>query len=84
MIFRKGKIYKVVELRGALVICDHDEKVQGQHAQPLMIGDAGPLLTYLDRYIFEREKGTLLQEAHELALKTAQVTAMKPSTAGRG
>lgn len=83
MIFTKGKIYKVVELRGALVICDRDEKVKGQQAQPLMVGDAGPVLTYLDRYFFEREKGTPMREAHETALKTAQITIIKPCSEGR-
>lgn len=84
MNFTKGKIYKLVELRGALVICDRDEKVKGQQAQPLMIGDAGPLLTYLDRYFFEREKGTELREAHDIALKTAQITIVRPCAEGRG
>lgn len=83
MIFTKGKTYKLVEIRGALVICDRDEKVKGQQAMPLMIGDAGHLLTYLDRYFFEREKGTPVREAHQAALNTAQITIIKPGIDGR-
>jgi hypothetical protein len=50
---------------------------------PLMIGDAGQVLTYLDRYFFEREKGTAMREAHELALASASITIIRPASDGR-
>lgn len=78
MIFEKEKIYKLIEIEGALVITDTRNNVADVKAQPLIVADAGPLLTYLDRYFFEREKGTPLREAHELAMKTAQITRIIP------
>lgn len=78
MLFKKEKNYKLVELAGALVICDVDQRVKDLTAKPLIVADAGRLLTYLDRYFFEREKGTPFRDAHDLALKTAQITTIIP------
>lgn len=82
MIFAKGKTYKLVEMPNALIITEMNIKVgeqKGSEVQPLMLGDAGPLLTYLDRFFYERENGRDLKTAHDLALKTAQITKVIPS-----
>lgn len=76
MNFSKGKSYKLVELKGALVITDSDKNVTD--GNPLIIADAGTLLTYLDRYFFERELGKELRVAHDLAMKTAGITKVRP------
>lgn len=74
MNFIKGQNYKLTETAGALVITASDTTVKDESAKPLCIADAGALLTYLDRYFFERERGTLITDAHDLALRTAQIT----------
>lgn len=78
MRFAKGKNYKLIEIDGALIICDGDQHVFHKKQIPLLVADAGPLLTYLDRFFFEREKGTNIRDAHDLAMKTAQVTNLLP------
>lgn len=82
MIFAKDKNYKVTEIDRALIISDTWLNIglgSKEHpAQPLMIGGAGPVLTYLDRFFFEREKGADLRTAHDLAMKTAGITAIVP------
>lgn len=82
MNFEKGKNYKLVEIAGALVITDTTQNVKDLTARPLVIADAGRLLTYLDRYVYERELGTPLRDAHEQAMKTAQITLVLPCTEG--
>lgn len=78
MIFAKGKNYKLTEIGGALVITDVRVKLTDPKQQPLIIADAGPLLTYMDRYFFEREAGKSLRDAHARAMKTAQITNVLP------
>jgi len=78
MNFTKGRMYRVTETAGALVIHEPNQKVRDLTAKSLIIADAGACLTYLDRYFFEREKGTDRREAHEKALATAQITVIRP------
>lgn len=78
MRFAPGKIYKLTEIPGGLVITDFDQKVKDPSARPLVVADAEKLLTYLDRYIFERNKGTDWKDAHHAALHTANVTKVIP------
>lgn len=73
MLFAKGKMYKVVELRGGLVIIDINDNVKGQNACPLMAADDATICEYLLRYIHAREAGKTLKEAHDQALKGAQI-----------
>lgn len=73
MIFIKGQNYKLTETMGALVITAADIKVKDPAAKPLCLADAGALLTYLDRYFFEREAGKSMTDAHDLALRTAHI-----------
>lgn len=82
MNFIKEKNYKLVEIAGALVITDVNQNVKDLTATPLIIADAGRLLTYLDRYFYERELGAPLRDAHEQAMKTAQITLVLPCTEG--
>lgn len=82
MKFAKAKNYKLVEIAGALIITDTTQNVKDATAKPLIIADAGRLLTYLDRYVYERELGTPLRDAHEQAMKTAQITLVRPCTEG--
>lgn len=81
MIFAPNKNYKLIELPNGLVIVEvGNNQIEKLFpgAQPLMIGDAGPLLTYMDRYFFERQNGKTLAEAHDLAMKTAGITKVIP------
>lgn len=78
MNFEKEKTYRLTEIAGALVIGDANVSVKDPNAKPLVVATAGRLLTYLDRYFFEREKGTPLREAHDKAMKTAQITIILP------
>lgn len=78
MNFSKGRMYRVTETAGALVIHEPNQKVRDLTARALIIADAGACLTYLDRYFFEREKGTDRREAHEKALASAQITVIRP------
>lgn len=73
MKFTKGQNYRVTEIDGALVISAADINVKDRKSHPLIIADAGALLTYLDRFFFERENGRSLKDAHELALRTAHI-----------
>lgn len=79
MVFDKEKNYLLVEIDHALVILDDiTAKPPTVSHQPLLIADAGTLLTYLDRYFFEREHGATLAEAHDRAMKTAKITKILP------
>lgn len=78
MRFGKGKNYKLTEIAGALVITDVSVKLTDRTQQPLIVADAGPLLTYMDRFFFEREQGKNLRDAHDAAMKTAQITNVLP------
>ena len=75
MRFLKDQLYKVVEMDSALVIIDANDQVT--KAQPLMAGQAGHVLSYLDRYFWEREHGTPEILAHERALNTANLGAIE-------
>lgn len=70
MKFEKGKLHKVVEMRGAIVIMDANDKVQGQQAQPLIIGTMPWVCAYLQAYSAHRENGLNLCKAHDAALKS--------------
>lgn len=79
MHFSKLKMYKVVEFDHGLVIIDDGDDLKDPKAQPLMKGYAGTVITYLDRYFYEREAGTDKRDAHELALNAAGLTAVTPT-----
>lgn len=76
MIFAKGKTYKVLEMPDCLVITSSYQQVRG--ASPLVLADASAMLVYLERFVVEREGGKTRIEAHDLALKTAGITIVKP------
>lgn len=79
MRFYKGKNYKLIEFDGGMVITESNQNLKNEPtAKPLIIADAGALLTYLDRYFFEREQGKGLQYAHDKAMNTAQITKIMP------
>lgn len=73
MLFAKGKMYKVIEIRGGLAIIDINDNVKGQNACPLMAADGETICEYLLRYIHAREDGKTLKEAHDQALRGAQI-----------
>jgi hypothetical protein len=74
MIYSRGKFYKLTAFKGGLVITDGEDNLKDPTAAPLCKADAGRMLSYLDRFLFEREHGASLNDAHKAALKTAQIT----------
>lgn len=80
MRFTKGQNYRLTEIGGALVISAADMNVKDRKSTPLVIADAGALITYLDRFFFERENGKTLKDAHELALRTAHIPLVSRAT----
>jgi|SRR5882672_149176 len=69
MKFEKDKLYKVVEIRGAMVIMDNiNDRLKGQKAQPLIIGSGQWVCAYLMAYFAHRENGLDLCRAHDAAL----------------
>lgn len=77
MIFIKGKNYKLIEFGDGLIITEVQHKLNDPNAKPLIMADAGTLLTYLDRFFFEREGGKSLKDAHDCAMNTAQITTIQ-------
>lgn len=73
MKFEKDQLYKLVEVKGALVILTANDKVQGQKATPLIIGKMPWVLEYILAYSGARERGLDLCKAHDAALKTAGI-----------
>ena len=74
MKFEKGKQYKVVEIRGAMVIMDNiNDKLRGQKAQPLIIGSGQWVCAYLMAYFHARESGLDMCKAHDAALKSESI-----------
>lgn len=78
----KGKQYKIIEIDHALVICDPMVKMKA--GQPLAMGDAGNMITYLDRYFWERENGADMNTAADAALKGCGFTQQLSAATGRG
>lgn len=71
MKFDKDKLYKVVEIRGAIVIMDNiNDKLKGQKAQPLIIAKGQWVCAYLMAFFHARESGLDLCRAHDAALKS--------------
>lgn len=77
----KDKMYKLVESEHMLAIVESTMNVKG--GNPLIIGHVGDIITYLDRFLYERERGLDLRAAHEAALKTANITQTHSSAIGR-
>jgi hypothetical protein len=71
--FAKDKTYKITETPGAIVITAHDITVKDPAAKPLCLGTAGHVLTYLDRYFYERERGNTQRDSHHKACETAKL-----------
>ena len=82
MIFTKGMRLKVTEGNHYLMIAR--EGISVKDAQPLLMTDEpGPLLQYLDRYLYGRLNGEDQKTAHEAALKECGVTLVLPAAAGK-
>lgn len=77
MKFAKDKNYKLIEFGDGLIITEVQHNLSDKNAKPLIVADAGRLLTYLDRFFYEREDGKSLKDAHDLAMNTAQITAIQ-------
>ncbi len=70
MKFEKGKLHKVVEIKGGIVIMDANDKLKGLQGQPLIIGTMPWVCAYLMAYSAHRENGLDLCKAHDAALKS--------------
>lgn len=77
MKFVKGKNYKLIEFGDGLIITEVQHNLSDPAAKPLIVADAGRLLTYLDRFFYEREAGKSLKDAHDQAMNTAQITTIQ-------
>lgn len=73
MIFNKDKLYKLVEFSSGLIIMDSEDNLERKDQVPLIIAGAGHMVTYLDRYFYERERGVPGPDAHKRALQTANM-----------
>ena len=73
MNFNRDQMYKLVELKGALVIMDANDKIKGQPYEPLIIGKMPWVLEYILAYSGARSTGMTLPKAHDAALKTAGI-----------
>lgn len=80
MKFEKDQIYKITEFPGGVLITLSGESLQNPGAKPLMMGNLDPMISYLHRYLWEREHGKSILDAHPLALKEANITNMLAPT----
>lgn len=74
MKFAKDKVYKIVEMPGAIVITEPNTTVKEKGAVPVMQGLAQPVLLFLDAYMHYRSEGKSVREAHTLAMARPGVT----------
>lgn len=77
----EGRMYKLIEIDHALMICD--PLVSVRTGQPLILGTAADVMTYLDRYFWEREHGATLAVAHQRATDGCGVTQQLTAADGR-
>lgn len=82
MTYYKGMRLKVIETEHCLIIGREAVNVKG--GAPLLMSDEpGPILQYLDRYLYGRLNGESLDVAHNAAIKVAGVTMFLPPSAAK-